>query len=319
MSTLDKNQILQNDHIIRLEEGLYYDPIKDSYYFTEKYPEELGPVSVGLQVTRRCNADCIHCAASGFVQELQTEEMKQVIKKLHEAGTVRISVTGGEPLIRDDLVELLKEIRKFNMASTLSTNGLLLDEAKLDEIKDLLSNIRFSIHGLEETNDYIFQKKGAFNKIMEMVDLSVSKDMHVGVIYSVMRRNIDELIDVARILEKKGVDKLIIFTLIANGRGKDIFDNQFLHVSEIQEVMGELRDIKREQEWNLDVTLVDWRTEGQCMLVTPSGQIYGAPSFREEDRPENIYIMGNVLKDDVKQLWKEYPFRNNYVNYYRNH
>ncbi len=319
MEITDTSQILENDHLIRLEKGLYYDPVKDAYFFTEKYPEELGPISIGLQVTRRCNADCIHCAATGLVPDASTEEMKQMIDNLHEAGTVRISVTGGEPLVRKDLIEILQKIKSLNMASTLSTNGLLLNEKKLDKLKGLLSNIRFSLHGLEQTNDYIFQKQGAFKKILNMVDLSVSKRMHVGVIYSVMRRNVDDLIDVANLLEKKGVEKLIIFTLIANGRGRDIFDSQFLHVSEINDVMDKLRAKQKNKNWNLDINLVDWRTEGQCVLVTPSGEIYGAPSFRPEDTPENIYVMGNVLEDDVEQMWHSYPFRENYVNYYRNH
>ncbi len=308
---------LLDSNSIELREGIYYDPVRDYYFFTSDDVENYGPISVGLQVTRRCNANCIHCAANQQIPELSTAKMLDLLEELKKGGCGRISLTGGEPLMRADLLEILKKAHSLNIAVTLSTNGLALTKKKLKQMRPFLTNIRFSLHGLESTNDRIFQKKGAFQKIISKIELAQSFDIPVGVIFSVLRSNAKEMGDLAMFLAQKKVDKLLIFTLIANGRGRDIFDKEFIHISEIQNKVNQLNErVKKYHE--MSISIVDWRIEGQYILIDPEGKMYCAPCFRE-DCQDNIYVIGNLLKTPLKKLWSKYPFKTQYINYYRFH
>lgn len=312
---LKKSENLESKNWIKLHEGFLYNPVKDSYLITHENPEELGPISVGFQVTRRCNANCVHCAASDMIPDLPTEKVFEILEKLKAGGCVRVCVTGGEPLVRNDLMDILKKIKELGMNATLSTNGLALNRQKLKEMKPYLTNIRFSLHGLKETNDKIFQRKGAYEKIMSQIEACVEEGMSVGVIYSAMKRNVDELVELAHELEERGVGKITIFTLIANGRAIDLFDKQLVPASEIEKTLKKLKKLKKEKGWDLSFNLVDWRLEGQCLLVTPAGVMYGY----DPSSPDNILKIGNVLKQSVRELWSKYPFRENYICYYRQH
>lgn len=300
---------------IKLRDGLYYDPVFDSYFFTTDHPEELGFISLGLQVTRRCNASCIHCAASKMTPEVGTKKMLEIIDKLHQGGCVRLNVTGGEPTVRDDLPILLQRIKEHNIACTLSTNGFALNRKKIKKIKPYLNNIRFSLHGLEETNDYVFQKKGAYQQIMKQIEVSIEEGLSTGVIFSVMKQNIDQLPELLKIIEKKGVSKLIIFTLMSTGRGMDIYQDQLVTAPQVNKYLLELKQKEENRDFDIDINLVDWRLEGQCVLVDPTGEVFGY----DPTTPSTILSLGNVLEEKVNQLWDKYPYKKNYINYYRSH
>jgi MoaA/NifB/PqqE/SkfB family radical SAM enzyme len=309
-----KNKLVK-DHIC-LEKGVYYNPTKDSYLFTTRSDTDIGPISLGFQVTRKCNLNCIHCCESEKIPDSSLLKIKKIAKKLREDGRKRICITGGEPLCRTDIKDIIKIFYDQGMFLTLSTNGLNVTNEILNFAKKYIVNIRFSLHGLEKTHDRVVRQKGAFKKTIEAIELSIKKNIHVGVIFSVLRINSDEIIDVARLCEKIGVEKFIIFSLIARGRARKIFDKQFIHVSEIRSIMEKINKIKKKENWNLEVNLVDWRVEGQCILVFPDGTMIGTPSFKS---PKNTFILGNVLKEDIKKMWDKYPFKQNYVSYYKFH
>ncbi|MEA2056721.1 MAG: radical SAM protein [Patescibacteria group bacterium] len=304
-----------NNDLILLRPGLFYNKSKDSYIFKSSYDESSGPISIGLQVTRQCNAKCIQCAASEAIKDLSTKDLLTVIEKLHKGGAVRISVTGGEPLIRDDIEIILKKIHELGMVSTLSTNGLLLDEKKLEEIRPFLNNIRFSLHGLKQTNDYIFQKKGAFDTIIKSIRISQQGGLETGIFFTAMKTNIDELFDLVELLEKEKVKKLVIYTLMSAGRAKKIFSKEFIHSSELEEQMQQINDLKKRNNWNIDVTLVNWRKKGQCLLVDPQGNLFAYDySFKNGE-----IFLGNLFRESLNDLWNEYPYKRNYLEYYCDH
>ena len=309
-----KRAKINKDDLIFLREGIYYDQVKDSYVFDTDDLESLGFFSIGLQVTKRCNAQCIHCAASQQSPELSTEKMLELIEKLYKEGCVKLNFTGGEPLLREDLALLLKKAKSLGMATTLSTNGFALTREKIREIKPYLTNIRFSLHGLEKTNDEVFQKKGAFNRIMKSIGYSHDEGLSVGVMFSAMLKNFQEIDELSKILEKKGVDKLIIFTLMSAGRAQAIFAKEFLHVSELE---NQLNLIRRNNKNNrkLEITLVDWRIQGQCLLIDPTGILYGY-DFSEAD---SYLWLGNALEESLKELWDKFPYKTNYYKYYQQH
>ncbi len=107
------------------------------------------PIGVTAELTYRCNLRCIHCYCTNSIsKELTLNEWKRAIDILKSWGTVFITFTGGEPLLREDLLQIMRYASKNGMALRLFTNGTLINEKIADHLKDMnLLEVEVSIQG----------------------------------------------------------------------------------------------------------------------------------------------------------------------------
>jgi len=107
------------------------------------------PLTVMIAVTCRCQCDCAHCSASGLTdngKELTTDEIKEILADARFIGSPKVGFTGGEPLLRKDIVELTAYASSLGLSVSIDTNGLLLDEKMAGALKDAgISNINVSL------------------------------------------------------------------------------------------------------------------------------------------------------------------------------
>jgi len=138
-----------------------------------QFSKDKKPVIV-WNITKRCNLNCIHCYAQAVSQakdEISTKQAKEILKDLAHYGVPVVLFSGGEPLMRDDLVELAKFAVEQGMRAVISTNGTLITREKAKELKDVgLSYVGISIDGTEEVHDHFRRHKGAFKKAMQGVE-----------------------------------------------------------------------------------------------------------------------------------------------------
>jgi cytosylglucuronate decarboxylase len=113
-----------------------------------------GPKIVYIRLLEACNANCMACRFAGSKDEFRPEfdKLKKLIDELGEAGTEYIRITGGEPLIYNDIVELLKYIEEKNIHSSIITNGLYLENFAEKLIESKVKNI---ICSLDSSNPLI--------------------------------------------------------------------------------------------------------------------------------------------------------------------
>jgi len=248
--------------------------------------------------------------------DLSLIKIKKVIDKLSDGGLKKICITGGEPFLRKDIVEICRYIHNKGMLATLSTNGFLLNKKKILEIKPYVDNIRFSLHGTEEIHNQIVKNKKGFEKVIGSIKMATDLGMPVSVVASIFNRNHQTMLDIAKICEEQKVEKLYFFSLISRGRAHPIYDKEYMPFKNIQTSFKKIINIAKKESWNLDMNLVDWSIEGQCVLVFPDGRLAGVPSFQDKD---NTNIIGNILKESPSNLWNKYLFKDNYINYYKNH
>ncbi|MBI5498911.1 MAG: radical SAM protein [Deltaproteobacteria bacterium] len=109
------------------------------------------PLAAIVQLTRRCNLGCRHCfQVERTGSELGTDEWKLVLRRLADAGVLFLTFTGGEPLLRRDFVELVREARALAFAIKLKTNGLLLDGATCEALAAAaVMEIHFSFYSAD--------------------------------------------------------------------------------------------------------------------------------------------------------------------------
>jgi MoaA/NifB/PqqE/SkfB family radical SAM enzyme len=185
----------------------------------KKWLEKLGtPAQIILYVTNRCNARCSHCfywqeVASGIKKELSLSQIKKIAKTLANP-LATLSITGGEPFLRDDLVQICQAFFELNRTRKINivTNGFFTKKIKETTEKILEKcpidlNIQVSLDGLQKTHDKI-RKISIFEKATETIrvlgKLSTKfKNFQVTVETTIGKQNLNEVVDLGKFIKKK--------------------------------------------------------------------------------------------------------------------
>ena len=152
-------------------------------------------------VTRRCNLECLHCYTASNSKpapdELTSVEAQGVVSDLSDFGVPVILFSGGEPLIREDVYELMSQAASMGVQPVLSTNGCLIDAATTDRLREAgVNRVGISIDGLEPTNDIFRGKQGAYRQAMEGIRNCQAAGFRVSLRFTMTRYNVDELGDI---------------------------------------------------------------------------------------------------------------------------
>jgi pyrroloquinoline quinone biosynthesis protein E len=142
-------------------------------------------------------------------EELSTEEWSRVLREAAEAGVLQVDFTGGEPLARPDLVDLVRVARSAGLYVNLITSGLPLDEARLDNLVQVgLDHIQLSFQGAhEETADEISGAKTHAHKL-RVLDWIKRRRVALTLNFVIHRRNIDQLEDILALGESSGAGRI---------------------------------------------------------------------------------------------------------------
>jgi len=189
---------------------------------------ERKPVIV-WNITRTCNLSCIHCYTDShnklYKNELTLEEGKKLIKDLADYGVPAILFSGGEPLMRPDLFELVKYGVSLGLKPTLSTNGTLIREEMAGKIKEAgFVYVGISLDGIGEVNDCFRGKKGAFDASVRGFRNCREKGQKVGLRLTLTKENYKDLNDIFDFIEKEDIERACFYHLAYSGRGKEIAD-----------------------------------------------------------------------------------------------
>lgn len=123
------------------------------------------PKTVIWECTLDCNMECVHCGSGerdSVRDELSTDEISDIIRNLSYLGVKRFLATGGEPLLRGDLIEVLQKAKEFVMETGFSTNGSCISEENIAEIVRVADSIQVSVDGTAKIHDDLRRTNGAF-------------------------------------------------------------------------------------------------------------------------------------------------------------
>jgi len=169
------------------------------------------PQTVLLELTYRCNLDCRHCylTKDSREKEIGAADVKNIIRQIADLGCLHLIVTGGEPLMRPDIFEILYYARRAGLTTHLFTNGLLIDSDKVMALKNTgLTSLEVSFYSLDERRyDFLVRRKGAFRKLMNSIELLKKNDMEFVLKALILRTNFDEIADLKKFAD--GLDAKI--------------------------------------------------------------------------------------------------------------
>lgn len=197
-----------------------------------QHPETSELRLVAWEITRSCNLACIHCRASAergpYPNELTTGECKSVLDEIASFSDPIIIFTGGEPLLRKDIFEILRHGQKLGLKMTMAVNGILLDEETARKLVDHgIQRISISLDGANaQTHDAFRQVAGAFEGAMRGIEAARKAGLPFQINSTVTKLNLSELPDLLALAVRVGAVAHHIFLLVPTGRGKELEEQE---------------------------------------------------------------------------------------------
>lgn len=187
------------------------------------YSHDKKPVVV-WNVTRRCNLHCGHCYADArdrdFPGELSFAEGERLLEQLAEFEVPTVLFSGGEPLLRPDLLDLAATARRLGMRTVLSTNGTRIDAAAAAAIAAAgFSYVGVSLDGIGALNDKMRGSRGAFDAALGGIRAARAAGLRTGVRFTIHGGNRAHLGPIFELAEAERVDRLCVYHLAYAGRG----------------------------------------------------------------------------------------------------
>jgi pseudo-rSAM protein/SPASM domain protein len=207
-------------------DGLRYAAADESSKPQIREEKQRRPVVV-WNLTKQCNLYCDHCYAAADTEcasgELSTSEGKRLLDDLADYGVPVVLFSGGEPLVREDLVDLVDYADDRGIRPVLSTNGTLLTPERVARLRDAgLAYAGVSVDGLAPRNDAFRGQDGAFAAAVRGIETCLDAGVKTGLRYTITESNLQDLDDVVALLHDVGVDRFCFYHLDYGGRGNDI-------------------------------------------------------------------------------------------------
>ena len=274
----------------------------------------------------QCNQKCIFCYASGQclskARELTTQEWKNAIDKLKQAGVPMITFTGGEPTMREDLCELIDYSKWF--VTRLNTNGVLLSPTLCENLaKASLDSVQITLYSSDESVHNALVGSEHFNDTVNGIKNAASTGLDVSINTPLCKKNSD-YISTLRFVRDLGVKFVTVSGLICTGTAEINHAEYDLTSDELYEIVKQAKEFCNENGMEIDFTspgLIDKELLenlnmnvpmcGAClsnMAIAPDGTVIPCQSWLKEGSG-----LGNILTENFNKIWnnkKCYGLRN---------
>jgi PqqA peptide cyclase len=171
------------------------------------------PLALIAELTHRCPLHCVYCSnpheLTARSEELPTDVWSRVFAEGAAAGVIQVDFTGGEPLVRPDLVELIQSARVAGLYVNLITSGLPLDERRLDELVAAgLDHFQLSFQGAREQTANEISGSKAHAQKLRVLEWLKSRRVAVTLNFVLHRNNLDRLGEMAAIAENSSASRI---------------------------------------------------------------------------------------------------------------
>ena len=306
-------------------------PLLNSYYLkhycdirfrlfklNQRFPILRYPRYVHLLVTYDCNVNCIHCqvdASQRKVDLLTYEQIQAVFQDIRKMGVRHLILTGGEPLLREDIFELIRAANRIGIPFvTVATNGLLVEKYQKELASVKIDRVVTSIDDVEERNDVVRGSPGSFRKAMRALEIFRTLGVrHREINTTVFPENISRMEALAQDVSASAATRWILGLLIPTGRATSLnktsfTDEEYLHIFDVIKKLPSSVPVELNSHTGYiknffqDITSEPFfcRAGTETCAIMPDGQVV----------PCNIttditFSRGNVKEKSFRKIWDE--------------
>jgi len=225
-------------------------------------------------ITRLCNLKCVHCyndsGSDKTCNDVTTEEAKAVLDDLADFGVPSVLFSGGEPLMRHDLFELMEYAAGCGLRTVISTNGTLITADAAAEIKQVgVSYVGISLDGIGPINDKFRGVDGAFDRAVKGIKNCMKVGIRVGLRLTLTKRNVEDIEGLFRFFDAQGIERACFYHFVPSGRGGTIATDDLTHAQSrdaIDTILAKTKQFK-EAGRKTDILTVDNHVDGVYLYL----------------------------------------------------
>lgn len=282
---------------------------------------------IDFNITNRCNIGCNHCFFSAGPKGnpgLPLEVIQKALIDGKKLGVKEIHVTGGEPLVRKDFLEIIKTASSLEYFVRLQTNLWAMSPVLLKQIKSYTKEISTTVDGLEQNHDSI-RRKGSFKRTIKWVKVLLKEGFRVVVITAIQKRNYKDVIPLINYLVKLGVNAHFLFIV---GPAENVKKKEVISMDQWKKLTSQLRGRFGSGEMKTDIVCqlhylgsekkIKF-VEKECRLdaknhavITADGNVFPCSMFVKLGKS-----LGNIQKESLFDIWNNssvWNFYNQKIN-----
>jgi len=289
---------------------------------------------IAWEVTRRCNLSCIHCRAAAergpYPGELSPEEALRLIDDIVSFSSPVVILTGGEPLLREDIFDLARYGSDRGLRMVMAPNGTLVDAERALQIKESgIQRVSISLDGAtQDTHDRFRRVEGAFAGALRGIEHLKNAGVEFQINTTVTQINYEELPEILGLAVRLGAVAHHMFLLVPTGRGKEL-EGQAIQAAEYEKILNWFYDQRGKTSLQLKATcapqyyrILRQRSREEGRKLTPQSHGLDAVtrgclggigfcfiSHRGEVQPCGYLeaLSGNIRQQSLRAIWEESP------------
>ena len=273
------------------------------------------------ECTLRCNLKCLHCGsdctADRSTPDMPFDDFLNAIlplKEKYNPDNITVAITGGEPLLRKDLPDCGKALRKHGFHWGIVTNGYDYTPEIHRRLLDAgMGSITVSLDGLEENHNWLRGNNQSFKRAVKAIELvDSSRRLIYDIVTCVNQKNINELVQLKEFLISKQIKAWRLFTISPIGRASenDILQLKPQQLKQLMDFIAEARNDKRmrvtfsceaylgQYEGKVRDSYFFCRAGIQIASVLSDGSISACPNINR------CFVQGNIYKDKFIDVWE---------------
>ncbi len=282
---------------------------KHNYYYPPSY--------VLWDCTRRCNLACRHCGASkeSYADELSESEVKALVDQIAKMGCRFFAATGGEPLLREDMVRIMAYASEQGMGTGIATNGYLLDEKKAAELKQSgIKSIQISLDGTEEIHNFIRRNEQSYQNAIAAIRHCHNVGIYMVTTATVISKyNYDNIPILADRLAEVGVKHWKVMFAMPIGRAET--DDCAISKTQMKQMLDFIKVNRKRFHIIVGENLpwlgkADSKIRQECTFcpvgittccIGVNGNIRGCPEMPDTDE----FLEGNIRDQNLWEIWQK--------------
>ncbi|KQC07027.1 MAG: hypothetical protein APR62_07220 [Smithella sp. SDB] len=281
----------------------------------------VGPVNVTFVPSWRCNSFCKMCEVTrrSSTEEMDIDEFKRIIDELADLGASVFSFMGGEPFMREDILEMISYVKSKHLITQVSTNGILLSDKNLARklIETDCDIITLSLDCKDPVTYRQIRGVDKFNEAVEGIRKTVyfrnllKKNIAITVNFILMNENIDDAMEIIDFIKSMNVDLVATYPVVEYGNIKNYRGKEF--DAKLVDLFRKLKKLKdRNKILDISTEYLDYMIERitnkrlriKCfspisdISIDPLGNVFPCMYLLAEEK-----AIGNIRGKSIKEFW----------------